>query len=74
MGQEFRAIDVDGHVNPSSDVVFRYADAKLRDRMNDLKPYIRLVKPPLGQGHPEDREEYSLPSIGRVRDDGVAGQ
>ena len=40
MRQGFRVIDSDTHVNPSFDVLLRYADQDLRDQMDDLKPYI----------------------------------
>jgi hypothetical protein len=43
MRQGFRVIDSDTHVNPSFDVLRRYADKDLRDRMDDLKPYICTV-------------------------------
>ena len=54
MRQGFRVIDSDTHVNPSFDVLLRYADQDLRDQMDDLKPYMRTVKPRPGQGDAED--------------------
>jgi hypothetical protein len=44
MKHGIRVIDSDTHVNPSMDVLLRYADAALRDRMADLAPYLRKVK------------------------------
>ena len=41
MKHGYRVIDVDTHVNPSVEVLLRYADKDLRDRMDDLAPYIR---------------------------------
>ena len=44
MRQGFRVIDSDTHVNPSLDVLLRYADQPLRDRLDDLRPYMRKAK------------------------------
>ena len=45
MRQGVRVIDSDTHVNPSLDVLLRYADTDLRERADDLQPYTRMVKP-----------------------------
>jgi len=44
MRQGIRVIDSDTHVNPSMDVLLRYADPPLAERMDDLAPYLRKVK------------------------------
>lgn len=73
MRQGLRVIDVDTHLNPSLDVLLRYADSELKGRLEDLKPYTRVVKPRMGHGDTEDRGEYSVLSISPVRFDRVAG-
>jgi predicted TIM-barrel fold metal-dependent hydrolase len=73
MRQGIRVIDVDTHVNPSLEVLLRYADSELNARLDELKPYTKVVKPRIGQGDPEDREEYSILAINPVRYDRVAG-
>ena len=74
MRQGFRVIDSDTHVNPSFDVLRRYADQDLRDRMDDLKPYMRTVKPRRGQGDAEDLDAYTILSIKPLRLQRVAGE
>jgi uncharacterized protein len=74
MRQGFRVIDSDTHVNPSFDVLRRYADQDLRDRMDDLKPYMRTVKPRPGQGDAEDLDAYTILSIKPLRLQRVAGE
>ena len=74
MRQGFRVIDSDTHVNPSLDVLLRYADDDLRDHMDELKPYTRTVKPRPGQGDAEDLEAYTLLSIKPLRLQRVAGE
>jgi predicted TIM-barrel fold metal-dependent hydrolase len=74
MRQGFRVIDSDTHVNPSLDVLLRYADKDLRDRMDDFKPYIRTVKPRPGQGDAEDLDAYTILSIKPLRLQRVAGE
>jgi uncharacterized protein len=74
MRQGFRVIDSDTHVNPSLDVLLRYADNDLRDHMDELKPYTRTVKPRPGQGDAEDLEAYTLLSIKPLRLQRVAGE
>ena len=74
MRQGYRVIDSDTHVNPSFDVLSRYADQDLRDRMDDLKPYMRSVKPRPGQGDAEDMESYTILSIQPLRLQRVAGE
>src|SRR5262245_15708168 len=46
MRQGIRVIDSDTHVNPSLDVLLRYADRPLRDRLDELAPYTRKGKGP----------------------------
>ena len=67
MRQAMRVIDTDTHVNPSLDVLLRYADRFLRDRLDDLKPYMREVKPQPGRGDAEDQETYTILSIKQLR-------
>jgi hypothetical protein len=50
MRQGFRVIDADTHVNPSMDVLLRYADKALQERLDELQPYMRRVKPRPGRG------------------------
>ena len=73
MRKGYRIIDIDTHVNPCVEVLLDHADKDMRDRMDDLKPYLRVVTPRLGQGDAEDREEFSIISIAPVRYQRVAG-
>ncbi len=72
MRQGYRVIDVDTHVTPSAEVLFRYADKELRDRQDELKPYERRMKPTPGRGHPE--VEYTIWRINPYPYERVAGQ
>ena len=74
MRQGFRVIDSDTHVNPSLDVLLRYADADLRARIDDLQPYRRTVKAVSGRGDAEDVDASSILAIKPVRLQRVAGQ
>ena len=74
MRQGFRVIDTDTHVNPSLDVLLRYADTELRERIGDLDPYRRQVKPAPGRGDAEDVDAYTLLAIKPVRLQRVAGE
>ena len=74
MRQGFRVIDSDTHVNPSLDVLLRYADSDLRERLDDLQPYTRMAKPQPGRGDAEDVEAYATLSIKPVRLQRVAGE
>src|SRR2546426_7396700 len=74
MRQGFRVIDSDTHVNPSLDVLLRYADRELRDRLDELAPYRKTVKPAPGHGDAEDRETSEILSIRPVRLQRVAGE
>src|SRR5215510_13389170 len=74
MRQGFRVIDCDTHVNPSMDVLLRYADAPLRDRMDDLTPYLRKVKVSPGRGDAEDEGQATILSIKQLRYSRVAGR
>jgi hypothetical protein len=67
MRQGFRVIDSDTHVNPSLDVLLRYADRDLRARQGDLTPYTRMATPQPGRGDAEDVESYTTLSIKPVR-------
>ena len=73
MRQGLRVIDVDTHLNPSLDVLLRYADSELKGRLDELKPYTCIVKPRMSQGDPQEKQEYSVLSISPVRFDRVAG-
>jgi len=74
MRQGFRVIDSDTHVNPSLDVLLRYADNDLRHRIDDLRPYTQTVTPRPGQGDAEDVDSYTILSIKPVRLQRVAGE
>jgi predicted TIM-barrel fold metal-dependent hydrolase len=74
MRRGWRVIDTDTHVNPSLDVLLRYADKALRDHIDDLRPYMRTVKPQPGRGDAEDREQSTILSIKPVRYQRVAGE
>jgi predicted TIM-barrel fold metal-dependent hydrolase len=74
MRQGFRVIDTDTHVNPSLDVLLRYADKALRGHVDDLRPYMRQVKPQPGRGDAEDMEQYTILSIKPLRYQRVAGE
>lgn len=73
MRQGFRVIDADTHINPSMDVLLRYADPALRERMDDLKPYMHQVQPRSGRGGAEDQDTYTTLSIKPLRNHRVAG-
>ena len=74
MRQGFRVIDSDTHVNPSLDVLLRYADQPLRDRLDELQPYMRKAKVQKGRGDAEDRAESTILSIKQLRYQRVAGE
>ena len=74
MRQGFRVIDSDTHVNPSLDVLLRYADRELRDRLDELAPYRKTVQVATGHGDAEDRETSDILSIRPVRLQRVAGE
>lgn len=74
MRQGFRVIDTDTHVNPSLDVLLRYADKDLRDRIDDFAPYRRTVKVAPGRGDAEDVGASTILSIKPVRLQRVAGE
>ena len=74
MRQGFRVIDTDTHVNPSMDVLLRYADHDLREHLDELKPYMRTVKPRPGQGDAEDQETATMLTIRPLRYQRVAGE
>jgi len=74
MRQGFRVIDSDTHVNPSLDVLLRYADEDLKARIDDLQPYRRTVKTVPGRGDAEDVGSSTILSVRPVRLQRVAGQ
>src|SRR5437867_11789475 len=74
MRQGFRVIDSDTHVNPSLDVLLRYADKALQQRMDDLQPYRRTVKTAAGHGDAEDVGSTTILSVRPVRLQRVAGE
>src|SRR5215510_1736178 len=74
MRQGFRVIDSDTHVNPSLDVLLRYADKELVERIDDLQPYRRTVKTVAGRGDAEDVGSSTVLSVRPVRLQRVAGQ
>src|SRR5438876_12413256 len=74
MRQGFRVIDSDTHVNPSFDVLVRYADQPLRDRLDDLQPYLRKLKVQAGRGDAEDRAESTILAYKQLRYQRVAGE
>src|SRR2546421_241076 len=73
MRQGIRVIDSDTHVNPSMDVLLRYADSPLRECMDDLAPYLRKVKVSPGRGDAEDQGQATILSIKQLRYSRVAG-
>ena len=73
MRQGFHVIDADTHVNPSLDVLLRYADPSFRTHLDELKPYMLTVKPRPGQGDAENLEQTTILSIKPVRYQRVAG-
>ena len=38
MRNGYRVLDVDAHVTPSMEVLYRYASKELKDRWDELKP------------------------------------
>src|SRR5438552_10106910 len=74
MRQGFRVIDSDTHVNPSFDVLVRYADQSLRDQLDELRPYLRTVKVQAGRGDAEERAESTILAIKHLRYQRVAGE
>ncbi|HEY8693056.1 MAG TPA: amidohydrolase family protein [Chloroflexota bacterium] len=72
MRQGLRVIDMDTHVTPSSEVLLRYADSRLRTRQDELTPYIRMVKTLPGRGHPET--DYPILRVKPIPYERVAGQ
>ena len=43
MKKGYKVIDIDTHVNPSYDTLVKYVDPNFRNRLDELKPYIRTV-------------------------------
>jgi uncharacterized protein len=74
MRHGFRVIDSDTHVNPSLDVLLRYADRELRDHIDELRPFTRTVTVAPGRGDAEDVEACTILSIKPVRLQRVAGE
>src|SRR2546428_11046025 len=74
MRQGFRVIDSDTHVNPSLDVLLRYADKPLREPRDETTPYMRKVTVQPGRGDAEDQPEMTILSIKQLRYQRVAGE
>ncbi len=74
MRQGFHVIDSDTHVNPSLDVLLRYADKALQEQLHELQPYMRKVKPQPGRGDAEDQDDYTVLTIKPLRYQRVAGE
>src|SRR5919204_1553373 len=74
MRQGFRVIDSDTHVNPSLDVLLRYADRSLREDLHELAPYTRKVKVQPGRGDADDQAEMTILAIRQLRYQRVAGE
>ena len=74
MRQGFRVIDTDTHVNPTLNVLLRYADRALQECTDELKPYMRTVKPRPGQGDAENQETATMLTIRPLRYQRVAGE
>ena len=74
MRQGFRVIDTDTHVNPTMNVLLRYADQALQECMDELKPYMRTVKPRPGQGDAEGQDTATMLTIKPLRYQRVAGE
>jgi predicted TIM-barrel fold metal-dependent hydrolase len=74
MRHGYRVIDSDTHVNPSLDVLLRYADQPLRDRLDDLRPFMRKARVQKGRGDAEDQTESTILSIKQLRYQRVAGE
>ncbi len=72
MRHGYRVIDMDTHVTPSTDVLFRYAGQRLKARLDELTPYIHMVKTLPGRGHPET--DYPILRIKPIPYERVAGQ
>ena len=72
MRNGYHVVDVDTHVTPSMEVLMRYADEELKRRYDELKPYVRVMKPAPGRGHPET--DYTILRINPIPYDRVAGQ
>lgn len=74
MRQGFRVVDSDTHVNPSTDVLFRYGDAELRRYLAELQPYVRQIDTKPGRGDDESKESYGSIVVKPVRLQRVAGR
>jgi predicted TIM-barrel fold metal-dependent hydrolase len=72
MRQGYRVIDTDTHVTPSLDVLLRYGSDELRSREDELKPYVRVVTPTPGRGHPTT--DYRILRVNPKPYSRVAGQ
>ena len=46
MRNGYRVIDVDSHVTPSFEVLYRYAGQAIKDRWDEFKPYVREMNSP----------------------------
>ena len=43
MKNGYKVIDIDTHVNPSYDTLAKYVEPSFRSRLDELKPYLRVV-------------------------------
>ena len=43
MKNGYRVVDIDTHVNPSFEALVKYVDPSFRPRLDELKPYLRVV-------------------------------
>ncbi len=74
MRQGYRVLDSDTHVNPSMDVLLRYAGDELRLHLRELGAYIRQVKSQKGRGDNEDLDTYGAMVIKPLRLQRMAGR
>lgn len=74
MRSGYRVVDADTHVNPSLDVLLRYADKDLLGRIDQLEPNILRITPVAGRGDAEGNKAVSTLVIKPIRYGRVAGQ
>ncbi len=71
MRQGYRVIDVDTHVTPSWEILLKYGDAELKDRQDEVTPFVRVTTPTPGRGHPT--EDYGVVRVNPYPYNRVAG-
>ena len=74
MRQGFRVVDADTHVNPSTDVLLRYADGELKQHLGELQAYIQQIDTKPGRGDDESKKSYGSIVVKPVRLQRVAGR